>query len=159
MNELTSMGGVVRLAVLTAVLLLASPVSLAFDPGTGVVYGFGFTATCDTLTSDLEARPSIAPEIYKNYIAGFISGINSVTPRKPQVGEGRDIAALFGFIKKYCEEHPRDEMATALSRLIVELAGKKPSELNEQSVQQASSNEKKRPPTSRPKPSRAKPSN
>ncbi len=60
--------------------------------------------------------------VYKNWLAGFISGANAYRPGKAQYLEGTDVQSSMLWIDKWCTKNPLNNTGNAAAALIIELA-------------------------------------
>jgi hypothetical protein len=79
-------------------------------------FGVGYKS-CGAMTEDIKNTRQGAA-VYREWVNGFLTGVNRVVLGKANVFEGVDQYSGYKFVLKYCEDNPLDPVLTALEKLM-----------------------------------------
>lgn len=100
------------------------------DQGAAVFWG---DDSCGQLSENIK-KGQAWEVMYEAYVQGFVTGINASVPGKDDFFAGTDSASRFKFVTKYCDEHPLERVASALSAMVKAITGKNMQHLAPQQV-------------------------
>ena len=104
-------------------LLFVSPIAVAADADTTMVYGAG-TKSCGAFL-EAERKSGVDSIAYHSWLAGFLTGVNAFfnmlhVSHGSDILEGTDFEGAVHWLRNYCEKNPLETFARAADALVAE---------------------------------------